>query len=81
VLQEVKIMSILFINSSPNPHGNTAKVAATLLEGKEYETLNLAEYKIYGYGQQFPDDQFLRSSIKSGRQRPSSSGRLSTGIT
>ena len=44
-------MSILFINSSPNPHGNTAKVAAALLEGKEYETLNLAEYKIYGYGQ------------------------------
>ena len=52
-------MSILFINSSPNPHGNTAKVAAALLEGKEYETLNLAEYKIYGYGQQFPDDQFF----------------------
>ena len=52
-------MSILFINSSPNPNGNTAKVAAALLEGKEYETLNLAEYKIYGYGQQFPDDQFF----------------------
>ena len=52
-------MSILFINSSPNPHGNTAKVAAALLEGKEYETLNLAEYKIYGYGQRFPDDQFF----------------------
>ena len=52
-------MSILFINSSPNPHGNTARVAAALLEGKEYETLNLAEYRIYGYGQQFPDDQFM----------------------
>jgi len=52
-------MSILFINSSPNPHGNTARVAAALLESKEYETLNLAEYKIYGYGQQFPDDQFM----------------------
>ena len=52
-------MSILFINSSPNPNGNTAKVAAALLEGKEYETLNLTEYKIYGYGQQFPDDQFF----------------------
>ena len=50
---------ILFINSSPNPKGNTAKVAATLLEGHEYETLNLTEYKIYGYGQQFPDDQFM----------------------
>ena len=52
-------MSILFINSSPNPNGNTAKLAAALLAGKEYETLNLAEYKIYGYGQQFSDDQFM----------------------
>ena len=43
-------MSILFINSSPNPNGNTARLAATLLEGKEYEMLNLADYKIYGYG-------------------------------
>ena len=50
---------ILFINSSPNPKGNTARVAAALLEGQNYETLNLAEYKIYGYGQQFPDDQFM----------------------
>ena len=46
-------MSILFINSSPNPSGNTARLAKALLEGKEYETLNLADYKIYGYGQQF----------------------------
>ena len=52
-------MSTLFINSSPNPNGNTAKLAAALLAGKEYETLNLAEYKIYGYGQQFEDDQFM----------------------
>ena len=52
-------MKILFINSSPNPKGNTAKVAAALLEGHEYETLNLAEYKIYGYGQEFEDDQFF----------------------
>ena len=52
-------MSILFINSSPNPNGNTAKLTEALLAGKEYETLNLAEYKIYGYGQQFEDDQFM----------------------
>ena len=51
-------MSILFINSSPNQNGNTAKVAAALLSEKEYETLNLTDYKIYGYGQHFPDDQF-----------------------
>ena len=49
---------ILFINSSPNRNGNTARVAAALLDGKDYETLNMTEYKIYGYGQQFPDDQF-----------------------
>ena len=52
-------MDILFINSSPNPNGNTARLAAALLEGKEYETLNLAEYRIYGFGQQFEDDQFM----------------------
>ena len=52
-------MSILFINSSPNKNGNTAKVAAELLSGREYETLNLTDYKIYGYGQQFEDDQFM----------------------
>ena len=52
-------MKILFINSSPNPNGNTAKLAKALLEDKEYETLNLTDYKIYGYGQEFPDDQFM----------------------
>ena len=29
-------MSILFINASPNKDGNTAKLAKTLLAGKEY---------------------------------------------
>ena len=52
-------MSILFINSSPNPNGNTARLAAALLEGKEYETLNLVDYKIYAYGQKFEGDQFM----------------------
>lgn len=51
-------MSILFINASPNRNGNTARLAGALLEGKDYETLNLAEYKIYAYGQEFSDDQF-----------------------
>ena len=32
-------MSILFINASPNKYGNTAKLAKTLLAGKDYETL------------------------------------------
>lgn len=52
-------MKYLFINSSPNPHGNTAKLAAALLKGHEYETVNLTEYKIYGYGQEYEDDQFM----------------------
>lgn len=51
-------MSILFINSSPNKDGNTAKLAKELLSGHDYETLNLIDYKIYAFGQKFPDDQF-----------------------
>lgn len=49
-------MSILFINGSPNYHGNTASLAAALLKGKEYETLNLTDYTIGAYGQQLPGD-------------------------
>ena len=37
-------MRILFINGSPNHHGNTAALAAVLLKGKEYKTLNLTDY-------------------------------------
>lgn len=51
-------MSILFINGSPNKNGNTARLAKKLLEGKEYDTLNLTDYKLYSYGQKFEDDQF-----------------------
>lgn len=51
-------MSILFINGSPNKNGNTAKLAAKLLTGKEYETLELVDYKLYAYGQKFEGDQF-----------------------
>lgn len=51
-------MSILFINGSPNKNGNTAELARELLDGKEYETLNLIDYKIYAYGQEYVDDQF-----------------------
>ena len=51
-------MSILFINGSPNKNGNTAKLAKELLAGKECETLNLIDYKIYAYGQEYADDQF-----------------------
>lgn len=48
----------MFINASPNKNGNTAKLAKELLTGKEYATLNLIDYKIYSYGQEYPDDQF-----------------------
>lgn len=50
-------MNILFINGSPNKEGNTNTLAKELLKGKEYETLNLTDYKIYSYGQTFADDQ------------------------
>ena len=49
-------MSILFINGSPNKNGNTAKLAAELLKGKSYETLNLTDYTIGAYGQNLPGD-------------------------
>lgn len=49
-------MSILFINGSPNKNGNTAKLAAELLKGHEYETLNLTDYTIGAYGQNLPSD-------------------------
>ncbi len=50
-------MKILFINGSPNKNGNTAALAEALLKGKEYETLNLTDYRIGSYGQTFEDDQ------------------------
>lgn len=49
-------MSILFINGSPNQNGNTAAMAAELLKGQNYETLNLIDYIIGAYGQKLPDD-------------------------
>lgn len=50
-------MNILFINGSPNQNGNTAALAKELLKGKEYETLNLTDYKIGSYGRHFEDDE------------------------
>lgn len=49
---------ILFINGSPNADGNTAKLAAALLEGRDYETLMLTDYRINAFGQTLPGDQF-----------------------
>ena len=50
-------MKILFINGSPNKNGNTKALADKMLQGKDYETLNLTEYNIGCYGQNFADDQ------------------------
>lgn len=49
-------MGILFVNGSPNRDGNTAALAAELLNGKHYETLNLVDYTIGAYGQNLPGD-------------------------
>ena len=49
-------MKILFINGSPNPNGTTARLAAALLKGRDYETLNLTDYTIGAYGQSLPGD-------------------------
>lgn len=51
-------MSILFINGSPNKNGNTARLANALMGEKDYRALHLVDYKLYGYGQNFADDQF-----------------------
>lgn len=51
-------MNILFINGSPNKDGNTVKLAKELLKGKDYKTMHLVDYKLYSYGQNYPDDQF-----------------------
>lgn len=50
-------MKILFVNASPNKDGNTAHLAKLLLKNQTYETLNLIDYKIYAYGQEYDDDQ------------------------
>ncbi len=49
-------MSVLFINGSPDKNGNTAALAAELLKGHEYKTLNLTDYTIGAYGQDLPGD-------------------------
>ena len=50
-------MRILFINGSHNKTGNTAQLAEKLLGGRKYETLNLTDYRIGSYGQNFSDDE------------------------
>ena len=51
-------MSILFINGSPDRKGTTAKLAATLLAGCDYETIQLPEHRICPYGSTLEGDEF-----------------------
>ena len=51
-------MKVLFINGSPNRNGNTSALAKVLLQGVDYETLNLIDYRINVYGQDIPGDRF-----------------------
>ncbi|MGN0232650.1 MAG: flavodoxin family protein [Muribaculaceae bacterium] len=48
---------ILFINGSPNRDGNTASLAKVLLDGLQYETINLNDYRLNFYGQTLKGDQ------------------------
>ena len=49
-------MNILLINGSPNKTGNTAALAAQLLQGKQYKTVQLTDYTIGSFGQNLPGD-------------------------
>lgn len=49
---------ILFINGSPEKNGNTARLAEILLDGQNYESLYLTDYRLNFYGQTLPGDQF-----------------------
>ena len=48
---------ILFMNSSPNRNGNTFHIGEELLKNKEHTILQMADYKVYQYGQVYEDDQ------------------------
>lgn len=48
----------LFLNGSMNKDGRTARMAARLLDGKSYDTLNLVDMKIAQLGQSKEGDQF-----------------------
>lgn len=49
---------ILFVNGSPNKDGNTASIARKMLDGCDYDVVNLTDYKIYPLGQTYGDDEF-----------------------
>ena len=50
--------NILFINASEYDNGNTSRLGHEILNGIDYDQLNLVDYKIFQLGQHFDDDQF-----------------------
>ena len=50
-------MGILFLNGGEK-NGNTSALGHTFLKGHAFDQIDLADYKIYDYGQHFDDDQF-----------------------
>ena len=50
-------MSILFICGGEKD-GNTSALGRELLKGHDFDQLDLADHKVYDYGQRFDDDQF-----------------------
>lgn len=51
-------MNVLFVNGSPNKDGATVGLAKALLGNRAYDEIDLVDYKVYDYGQEFDDDQF-----------------------
>ena len=45
------------MNFSPNKDGNTFKIGEKLLKGKNYDIMQMQDYKISQYGQVFKDDE------------------------
>ncbi|WP_090092653.1 flavodoxin family protein [Lactobacillus bombicola] len=55
---KVDKMKILFINASQNQAGNTSRMGKAFLKDKDFEQINLVDYKIYQINQHYSDDQF-----------------------
>lgn len=56
-------MKILFINGGEKG-GHTSALGAELLAGHDCEQVDLVDYKVYGYGTHFADDQFDEVLVK-----------------
>ena len=50
-------MTILFINGGEKG-GSTSALGRELVKGRDFDQIDLVEYKVYDYGQSFDDDQF-----------------------